>query len=85
MIQAVADNLAIARLENGAIGEPSERIGFGLPPQAIHCLAVGGDILFGAEDPRPPSIPAVCARLADAANPATISTIIESGIARGIT
>ena len=51
MIQAVADNLAIARLENGAIGESSERIGFGLPPQVLHCLAVGGDVLFGAENP----------------------------------
>ena len=56
MIQAVADNLAIARLENGAIGESSERIGFGLPPQVLHGLAVGGDVLFGAEDPRPPSV-----------------------------
>ena len=52
MIQAVADDLAITGLENGAIDEPGERIGLSLPPQALHCLSVGGDVLFGAEYPQ---------------------------------
>jgi len=55
MVQAVADDLAITGLENQTIGEPGERIGFGLPPQALQGLPVGRDVLFGAEDSRRPS------------------------------
>src|SRR6202030_2951526 len=60
--------LAITGLENRAIGEPGERIGFGLPPQALHGFAVGRDVLFGAEDPARP--PVVSRRVDREAHPA---------------
>lgn len=46
MIKAVTNNLAIARLEDGAIGKPGERIGFRLFAKAFHCLPVVCDVLF---------------------------------------
>jgi len=71
MIQVVADDLAITGLENRAIGEPGERIGFGLLPQALHCLPVGRDVLFGAEDPRCP--PSLARRVDREAHPASFA------------